>query len=69
MLCRTTAFRPIRTPGMITEPSTRLPVLMCTSSAITDRVTVAPEMIVPVPIIESRAVPFSTNLAGGSGGG
>jgi hypothetical protein len=66
---RITARSPIFTPGIKTELSTNAPVPTWTSYEATVRLTWPPEMIEPAPTIESCAIPFSENFAGGSDGG
>ena len=53
----------------MTEPCTIAFVAPCTSKETTDRSTRAPAMMDPAPTIESTALPFSENFAGGSEGG
>ena len=65
---RTTALRPITTPGMSTEWDTWAPCPTRTSVDTTEWSTWPPEMIVPSPTIDSSATPASTNFGGGSGG-
>ena len=64
---RTIAPRPTRAPGITTESDTSASLSMRTSGLMTDRRTIAPEMIDPAPTTESCAIPPSTNFAGASG--
>ena len=74
MARRTTAFSPMRTLSIITEPSTSARCSTKTPGDMTDRRTVPPEIIVPPETIESKASPLrsgssNTNFAGGNCGG
>ena len=64
-----TARSPILTLGIKTELSTKAPVPTWTSYEATVRLTCPPAMIEPAPTIESCAIPFSENFAGGNEGG
>ena len=70
---RTTAWRPISTPSISTEPSTWAHEWTLTLGETTEFSTSEPEITTPGEIIESTARPTRscqpcTNFAGGHGG-